>query len=120
MPTGDLSTLRGKWLNANRHSKGILEIDFRVVDDNLRVSGLYHAKGPASWGEAAADVFTCTEEDNVPSVAALAFQNFGFMDVEFQIRMNKGILAVTTFHHFTDESGRFDYVTRELYRHADA
>ncbi len=121
MPTVDLSTLHGRWLNTNRDSSGILEIDFRVVGDALRVSGVSHSEeGRVPWGEATAEVFACTEEDDVVSVAGLTVQDFGFREVEFQIRINKGILAVTTFHHFTDESGRFDYVTRELFRHADA
>jgi hypothetical protein len=37
------------------------------------------------------------------------------MACELQIRQNKGILAVTTFNRFRDESGRSSYVTRELF-----
>ena len=51
----------------------------------------------------------------VLSAAILARYDFGFFDCELQIRQNKGILAVTTFNRFHDESGRSNYVNRELF-----
>ena len=73
------------------------------------------AEDLVDWGEIEGAIFTCIEEDDVPSAAVLARYEFDFMQCELQIRQNKGILAVTTFNRFRDGSGRSSYVTRELY-----
>lgn len=108
--------LLGHWHNTHHSSRGIPEIALERRGGRLavRVWGA-GAQGLIDWGETQGELFTCVEEDDVRSAAALAHYDFGFMECELQIRQNKGILAVTTFNRFRDGSGRSNYVTRELY-----
>lgn len=108
--------LLGHWHNTHHGTRRIPEIalERRGEGVGVRVWGAT-AQGLVDWGETRGELFTCVEEDGVRSAAALARYDFGFMECELQIRQNKGILAVTTFNCFRDESGRSSYVTRELF-----
>jgi hypothetical protein len=117
--TAAIERLLGSWSNTNQRSRGIawLDLDVSGKQAKVRVHGVGAAK-PIDWGECTGEIFTCTEEDGIPSAAVLARYDFGFFDCELQIRQNKGILAVTTFNRFHDGSGRSNYVSRELFHRA--
>ena len=106
----------GFWSNTNSRSRGIagIGLDVSGKEAKVRVHGVGAGK-LIDWGECTGEVFACIEEDRVLSAAILARYDFGFFDCELQIRQNKGILAVTTFNRFHDESGRSNYVNRELF-----
>lgn len=119
--TPALELLLGSWTNTNPGSLGITGIDLEASGGGQVLMRVFGAgtDGPIDWGETTGQVFTCSEEDAVPSAAALAHYEFGFFDCELQIRQNKGILAVTTFNRFHDGSGRHDYVSRELFHRSE-
>jgi len=112
----DPVTILGRWRNASSGARGIAEIvlEPRAGEVVLRVGGVGES-GLVDWGETRAEAFACVEEDDCASACALAAYDFGFMRTELQVRQNKGILAVTTFNLFRDDSGRSDYLTRELF-----
>jgi hypothetical protein len=114
--TAAVQCLLGSWRNTNPDSRGIAGLDLEVSGGQVqvRVRGV-GADGVADWGTSGGGIFTCIEEDAVPSAAVLTRFDFGFCDCELQIRQNKGILAVTAFNRFHDQSGRSDYVVRELF-----
>jgi hypothetical protein len=113
----DLGPILGSWRNADPRARGLAGIE--VAGDGrqprLRVTGAGEV-GPGDWGWAPARAFACREEDDVESVSLLAAYDLGDAEVELQLRVNKGILAVTRFSRFRDGSGRSDYVVRELFR----
>lgn len=112
--------LLGHWRNTLDDTDGIPRITVEPDGEEVVVKVWGAATdGLVDWGETRGEIFTCAEEDDVPSAAVLARYTFDGMTSELQIRQNKGILAVTTFNHFTDGSGRSSYVTRELY-HRDS
>lgn len=112
----DPGPLVGRWKNTHPAPRGLVEIALEPADGavRLRVWGSGR-RGPREWGEVRGELFTCIEEDDAASAAALVSYDFGFMASELQVRQNKGILAVTTFNRFHDVSGRSDYVTRDLF-----
>ena len=119
--TAAVERLLGSWQNTDPNSRGIAGLDLEVSGGQVqvRVRGV-GADGVTDWGESGGGIFTCIEEDAVPSAAVLAGFDFGFCDCELQIRQNKGILAVTAFNRFHDGSGRSDYVVRELFHRSNA
>ncbi len=114
--TAAVECLLGSWRNTNHGSSGIAWLELEAFGDQIRVrvrgAG---ANGMIDWGESSGEAFTCSEEDATPSAAVVVRYDFGFFDCDLQIRQNKGILAVTTFNRFHDDSGRSDYVIRELF-----
>ena len=108
--------LCGEWINTNASTKGVAQISLKQTDNLLEatVSGVGET-GLIHWGSATGPLFKCLEEDGVPSAAALIMFDFEYFSCELQIRQNKGILAVTLFSRFNDDSGRSNYVTRELF-----
>lgn len=117
--TVDPAIIQGRWRNNWLETRGVVEVAVESRDrgTTMRLVGA-GPEGPLDWGETDAELYACREEDDVASVSALASYDFGFMAAEVQVRQNKGVLAVTTFNRFKDDSGRHDYVTRELFHRA--
>lgn len=108
--------LLGAWHNTKSNSQGVTHIELKTSGEQIVVSVCgFGLNGPIDWGQSAGELFTCVEEDGVASAAILTSYDFGFCSCELQIRQNKGILAVTFFTRFHDDSGRSDYVVRELF-----
>lgn len=119
-PDGDVdpALLLGRWRSTVPATGGIAELSLTRPGAAGETVVRILAAGnddPLDWGKAHARVFTCVEENGIPSICMLADYDFDFMHCALQIRQNKGILAVTSFNAFRDGSGRYDYVTRELF-----
>lgn len=107
--------LVGHWRNTDAHSEGIAEV--RVAPDpaGIRVGLRVRTReGEREWPSTACELFECIEEDHTPGAAALGVLALDGLEVELQLRINKGILCVMTWTRFLDGSRR-DYVVRELF-----
>lgn len=112
-----LEPFAGRWLNTAAASAGIAGVEIaREGDDEvaLRIFGA-GPREPLDWGRVRGRAYSCVEEDEIASACILAVYDFDFMESELQIRINKGILALTTFNVFKDGSGRSSYAKRELF-----
>ena len=114
--------LLGTWTNSNAESRGFerLVIDRADAGMGLRAFGIGD-DGPVDWGRVRADVFANLEDEGVTGTALYARYDLGYMEVEIQLRLPKGLLVITHFAKFKDDSGRTNWVDREFfYRAVDA
>lgn len=111
----------GLWVNTHAATPGIAKVAVTAgaSGPTLRVWGAGE-QGQLDWGEVPLELFfNVEEEDGRPAVAALATYDLGFMAVQFQIRLNRGVLVVAHFTEFKDGSGRSNYFSREFFRLAE-
>jgi len=111
----DPAPLVGNWLNTDKESKGIVRIVAAVRDGafTLRAFGAGSPE-PFDWGEVRAGVYA----DSAGSKAAAAFgavYDHGFLRVNLQAKVNRGVLVLAVFNQFTDGSGRSGYFNREFF-----
>jgi hypothetical protein len=118
----DASGFLGHWRNTNPQSSRIRELTIQAAEGAFTIQ-IWGAVGDArvDWGVRRAQAFACIEENAVPAASLFATYDFGFMTMELQLRLNKGILPLMSFSRFRDDSGRSNYYTREFfYRNAGA
>ena len=115
----DPAPLLGAWVSASPATRGIRAVDVTAGAGGLvlRVFGAGEQDG-VDWGTAGGDLYPCSEEDRQRSACLLATYDLGFLHCELQLRVNKGVLSLTSFNTFRDGSGRCDYVIRELFHRA--
>ena len=112
--------LIGRWINTNHETKGMVECVIARDGDYYSVSIFGAGKdGLIEWPTVRATTLANLEEEaGQRTVALVADIDLGFMLAQTQIRINRGVLVITVFNKFTDDSGRSSYVTREFfYRH---
>jgi hypothetical protein len=128
----DPERLVNRWRNTDAGTPGIGEVVLAQRDGQLTIRCL--AAGGVDWGEAPvvlhADLSVTGGARGVlpPPVphfadlsatdggpAFLATYDHGFMRVHLQGRFNIGILPIVFFTEFLDDSGRADYVMREVF-----
>lgn len=111
----DASALAGTYVNSNPQTNGISRMV--VAESGGRLTTRVYAVGPEEeidWGEAEAAVFAA----GPASRAAAGFTcryDFGFAETRLQAMVMKGLLVLSQFHHFKDDSGRADYFVREYF-----
>ena len=111
----DASALAGTYVNSNPQTNGISRMV--VAESGGRLTMRVYAVGPEEeidWGEAEAAVFAA----GPASRAAAGFTcryDFGFAETRLQAMVMKGLLVLSQFHGFKDDSGRADYFVREYY-----
>lgn len=113
--------LVGTWINSNSESRGFgrLVIDRDDAGMGLQAFGIGE-DGPVDWGRVGADVFANLENEGSTSTALYARYDLGYMEVEIQVRLAKGLLVITHFATFKDDSGRSNWVDREFFYLAGA
>jgi len=111
----DPAPIAGRWRNAEPATAFLETIVIAPAAQGVRIDLRPAGRGSAAATTAAGETFPCVEEDGVASVCARARHRLGRRRCELQLRLNKGILAVTTFHRFPDRDPRHAYVTRELF-----
>jgi len=136
----DPTKLVNRWRNTDAETKGISEVTLTLRDGRLYLHAIAAgADGPVDWGAvpvtlhadvsvtggARGTVDPTTEGRSTPHYADLsatdggpsflATYDHGFMRVYLQGRFNIGILPIVFFNEFLDESGRADYVQREVF-----
>jgi hypothetical protein len=111
--------LLGHWRNTDPESKGIAEVRVEPDPAGIRVGLRVRTReGDREWPSAPCELYDCIEEDRAPGAAALGMVVLDGLEVELQLRVNKGILCVMTWTRFLDGS-RHDYVVRELFARVD-
>jgi hypothetical protein len=113
--------LLGRWLNTDRHTRGLREITVKQIGEQLSVSAAgTGTNGPIEWlAQSVRPLANLEEEAGQRGIALAADFDFGFMRAETYLRVNKGVLVIVLFNSFRDQSGRSDYVTREFFYRAD-
>ena len=120
--TANTEKLVGRWVNANRETRGIAEI---VIERDggrftVRVVGVGEGGDAVEWPRAEARVLANLEEEAGQRAVALAADfDFPFMRAETHLRVNKGVLVIVLFVTFRDDSGRSNYVNREFFHRPD-
>jgi hypothetical protein len=117
----DSTKFVGHWLNTNRNTKGIAECSIAPSGEQLAITILGAGNdAPIIWPTVPAHLLANLEEEAGQRSGALAavFQ-FGFMDAEVYIRVNRGVLVIVLHATFHDGSGRTNYVNREFFFRAD-
>ncbi|MGH3388537.1 MAG: hypothetical protein ACRDOO_06635 [Actinomadura sp.] len=114
----DFSTIEGDWISVTGLSFGISRVHTRRAGEGLIVHA-YGAGGPGpdDWGSVDANgIFIM--RPSAGFVFTAEFEN-ETMRRQLQSYRSAGLLSVTGFHRFTDDSGRRDFFTREHYVRAD-
>ena len=109
--------LLGTWVNVDSNTRGMVKIILGYAG-TLRV----HAYGachpnPCDWGT----VNGLTYGNSVSSSRAVAFSatyKFSFKTTIVTGSYLWGYLVVETYDHFTDNSGRYDYFSRYIFKRA--
>jgi len=111
----DTSALPGTYTNSNPQTNGLARLV--ITDADGRLTLRVYAVGPEEqidWGETPLAVFA----SGPAARAAAGFTcryDFGFAETRLQAMIMKGLLVLSQFHHFKDDSGRADYFVREYY-----
>lgn len=112
----DLSVFPGVWVNSNPDTHGICRVEFALDDGEL--SCRIEAAGPdgrIDWGYAN-DIHTYADGPTGKNAWGFtARYDFGFVDVEMQGNLTKGLMVLATLNRFRDDSGRSNYFLREYY-----
>ena len=119
--TANAEKLSGRWVNSNRETRGIAEIEVLPEGGRftVRVVGVGEG-GPVEWPRAEARVLANLEEEAGQRAVALAADfDFPFMRAATHLRVNKGVLVIVLFVTFRDDSGRSNYVNREFFHRPD-
>lgn len=115
--TGNVASVLGRWLNANRQTTGIAECEVTQDKDAIIVS--ITAVGdnePVPWPKTRAKVFANLEEEaGQRTVALTATFDLGQMTAETHMRVNKGVFVVVLYVTWHDGSGRSNYLNREFF-----
>ena len=113
--------LLGRWINANRETRGIAECTVTRDGDEVivNITGVGE-DGPIHWPTARATPLANLEEEaGQRTTAMMATFDLGFMRADTHLRVNKGVFVIVLFATFLDGSGRANYLNREFfYRHA--
>jgi hypothetical protein len=111
----DLSPLLGTWVNTNPLARGIAKV---ILSDPAGAFTV-HAFGAGDaelydWQEVKGAVYT----DGVGKREATSFTALyeaGFMDVQLQTYLAKGVLVIASFTQFKDGSGRANTFVKEFF-----
>lgn len=113
----DSAPLLGTWHNTDRKTRGIVKLVISAggEDGALVVRG-YGASSPSpcDWGEAVGRVFSAGAAEREGMAFTVNF-DFGFMETALAVYMKGGILVLDSFNTFKDDSGRFNYFSREFF-----
>lgn len=112
----DTSALPGTYINSNPRTNGIARMVLKETGGghlSLRV----YAVGPEEeidWGETEIAVFAAGPSSRAAAGFTCRY-DFGFAETRLQAMVMKGLLVLSQFHGFKDDSGRADYFVREYY-----
>lgn len=111
----DTSPLPGIWINSNPNTNGIARLAVSQSSGNLFIQ--VYAIGPdglIDWGRTELAIFASTPGARVAAGFTCRY-DFGFAETELQGMIMKGLLVLSQFHRFKDESKRADYFLREYF-----
>src|ERR1044072_6942596 len=94
--TLNVDGLLGRWMNTNPKTSGISEIVIAREGSRFIVSPVGVGRdGPIDWPRTEGVVFANLEEEAGQKAVAIAANfEFGFMNAETHLRVNKGVLII--------------------------
>lgn len=114
-----LSQFAGTWTNIDPNMRGIPTLDISVSGNSVRV----HSWGsctptPCDWGTVDAYVFAPDVSSDISSTARalMAVFDFGFSVTTLIIKPSGQNLMVDSYHIFTDNGSRANYVNQYLFQ----
>ncbi len=106
--------LLGTWVNCDHQTRGLLRLMIAASGKEITVHGFGACSPtPCDWGVANGTVYAASVA-STPAVAFSATYNFGFKQTQIVGHLMNGALLVSTFDHFTDNSGRADYYSLDI------
>jgi hypothetical protein len=106
----------GDWLNTERDaSGGIVRLSISERDGKLWV----RAHGARDWGQVAATPHGSLENPATPWAFSTSY-DFGFLRTVLLGYYNSGVISLTTYNLFQDNSGRANYWAREFFHREDS
>ena len=111
----DASALHGTYINSNQQTNGIARLVVRESGGRLtlRAYAVGHEE-EIDWGETELAVFAAGPASRHAAGFTCRY-DFGFAETRLQAMVMKGLLVLSQFHHFKDDSSRADYFVREYY-----
>jgi hypothetical protein len=109
----DLSHFLGTWINTFRDTRSITRFVLARASEGYTITA-YVSDGAGDLGAAEAVPFA----PNVDSRRADGFTaryDFGFLEMSLAGYYAKGLIVVSQYTRFKDESGRPDYFNREFF-----
>ncbi|HEX9698652.1 MAG TPA: hypothetical protein VGD06_04245 [Acidobacteriota bacterium] len=113
----DRGVFTGAWINSNPDTAGFRKITFATGENGeleCRAEAV-GTNGIIDWGAAAAIELYAAGPAANRAFGFSARYDFGFLEVQIQGNLNKGLMVLATFNRFTDDSGRCDYFLREYF-----
>jgi hypothetical protein len=111
----DLSAFLGSWVNANPNTTGIARIEISESGDKLSFRAFaIGPEGLIDWGATPVAVFTSGPSSRV-GAGLTCHYDFGFAETRLQGMIMKGLLVLTQFNRFKDDSQRAHYFVREYF-----
>jgi hypothetical protein len=113
----DLSGFLGTWINTFRDTRSITRFVLAQTSKGYTITA-YVSNGTGDLGVAEVVPFA----PNVDSRQADGFTSrydFGFLEMLLAAYYTKGLIVVSQYTHFKDESGRPDYFNREFFFKGD-
>ena len=112
----DHSLFLGRWLNTDSEHAGIHEVSFNNRDGRLALQVLANTdKGLNDLGEIDVTVMSDSPDSTEGSKFAAAC-DLGFMQIKMHGWVKLGVLVISLFNHYADDSGRSNIFTREFFR----
>ncbi|KAA6457898.1 hypothetical protein DYQ86_21270 [Acidobacteria bacterium AB60] len=112
--TVSAAPLAGTWVNVDHHTRGLVRLVIAQSGNEITLHGFGACSpSPCDWGIVPGTVYA----EGVTGTSALAFAGmytFGFKQTTIVGRLMNGALAVATFDHFMDNSGRSDYFSEYI------
>ena len=104
--------LIGTWLNDDKATRGLVKVVVATAPTGITI----HAYGnctptPCDWGVVTALSYA-VDVSSAPAVAFTANYKFPFKQTVIVGLLDAGALIIETFDHFTDRSGRSNYVSK--------
>jgi hypothetical protein len=111
----DLSSLVGKWTNANPATGGIAEINVKQIKDafEIQVFGA-QSRGLCDWGIRPATAYAYEVNGEIVAGFELTYE---FTDQQALVTAihNRGVLVIHTYHKFNDGGLRTNYICKEFF-----
>jgi len=111
----DIAGMCGTWVNTNPDTNGITRMV--ISADEGQVSLQAFAVGPdglIDWGVTRLQLFASTPVSRQSAGFSGAY-DFGFVEIQLDAMIMKGLIVLGQIHRFKDDSRRADFFVREYF-----
>lgn len=106
--------LVGTWINCDHATQNLVRVMIAANGNEIAVHGFGACvPNPCDWGQVNGVVYSASVA-SAPAQAFTATYTFSFKVTTIVGYLDGGALIVETFDHFTDNSGRADYHSRNI------